>query len=333
MARSNLSNRWLAASCAAALTLSPLSGLAQDIPRLPQVAEPGVTILSPLTAVGLAPIPDVGQGASWFTPENIEIVVHQARNDHIDAKAAARQCHTSGVPQTEAAGDFGFEALYDTESKAQASLQHAGEAAAEATRRALDARVAIARGEGTQNDLINAELGRQAAVRAFQAAQWQVLEAQRRIADLQDLLESDDGMIAELKAQVEAHSIERANNIGTGNLYVPATFRDLRLTDVVVRQTEEGGIKAMRVSGKIVNPRRGPLIAPPLWVAAQDRYGTSLKEEMMEADPAPRIAGRDSLAFTFALTPIPDEAEQATVTFAPFHHEPRYKPVSAFCEL
>lgn len=333
MARSNLTHRWLAGSCAAVLTLSSLGAFAQDLPRLPPAAEPGVTTLSPLTAVGLAPIPDIGEGASWFAPEDIEIVAHQARNDHIDAKAAARQCHTSGVPQTERDGDFSFEALYDTESKAQEALQHAGEAAAAETRRALDARAAIARGEGSQNDLINAELGRQAAVRAFQAAQWQVLEAQRRIADLQDLLESDDGTIAELKAQVDAHSMERANNIGTGNLYVPATFRDLRLADVVVRQSDEGGVKAMRVSGKIVNPRRGSLVAPPLWVAAQDRYGTSLKEEMMEAVPAPRIAGRDSLAFTFALTPIPDEAEQATVTFAPFHHEPRYKPVSAFCEL
>src|SRR4051794_17561201 len=114
MTRSIRVNRWLASGCAAVVAVAQGQGVLAQ--------QQGVTTVSPLTSTALAPIPDVGIGASWFAPEDIEVVVHQARNDHIDAKAAVRQCHESGPAQTEESGDFSFEALYDTESKAQETL-------------------------------------------------------------------------------------------------------------------------------------------------------------------------------------------------------------------
>ena len=119
-----------------------------------------------------------------------------------------------------------------------------------------------------------------------------------------------------------------------GGLYKPGIFRDLKLENIVVYQVQEGPDPAMRVSGVIVNPRRSAVTVPPLWVAALDRYGTVLKDQQMEPPvTAPRIAAGGRAAFTFSISPLPERAERAVVTFAPFHREPELKPVSAFCEV
>ena len=291
-----------------------------------------VTTVAPVTVTALVPIPEVGTGATWFAAEDIRELGQQARMDEIDARAATRQCRERGPPESEEFGDFSFEALYDTEARAQGLVHQTAATAAAAIEASIEARRAAARGEPA--DVEGTELSRQRAIQNFQSAQAGVHEARRRIADLQDFLETDPGGPEDVRPQVEARTIERAGSTLPGGLYKPGIFRDLKLENIVVYQVQEGPDPAMRVSGVIVNPRRSAVTVPPLWVAALDRYGTVLKDQQMEPPvTAPRIAAGGRAAFTFSISPLPERAERAVVTFAPFHREPELKPVSAFCEV
>ncbi len=189
---------WPTAGVRAQIASAPVQGLSESI-----------TTVEPLTVSPLAPVPEVGLGATYFRPEELTARAHDARQAYIDSKADARQCGMAGTgPSAEVFGEFGIGPLLDSVRVAEYDRQKAAEAAAEATTAALSARMSAARGETSA--LAASELARQRAVRAYQKADADALEAHRRLGDLQDLSATDSGAGRwMLKAMVDDRSYER----------------------------------------------------------------------------------------------------------------------------
>ncbi|MEI7932243.1 MAG: hypothetical protein WCI21_04210, partial [Alphaproteobacteria bacterium] len=135
-----------------------------------------------------------------------------------------------------------------------------------------------------------------------------------------------------VQAQLDFRSVQRAQNGGRRVTYAPAEYADLRLAKLAAGQVEEKGVKVIRVTGKIVNPRRTAISVPPLWVEILDQYGTSLKAEQIVAPRGQgKIPSRDSLAFTYAVSPVPERMAKASVTFAPNHRQTPYLVAAMAC--
>ena len=296
----------LAGVCALALCGSVASAAPEET----------VTTVSPLIINALAPVPEIGDGATYFMPQELKDSAQAAHMEAFEARDSRNECRPTFAPrQREDLGDVSLEALYNSEYEAQIAMWRAGETAETVKQAAIAARAAAARGEGDTEVLKATELARQAAVKAFQMAQI-----------------DPDATDRELMVQINLRTLERENNMGVAGVYVPGVFADLRLSDIVVREQYEAGARVLRVTGKIVNTRRRPINVPPLWVAAVDRFGTSLKAQQMEAPiRAPKIAAHGSVPFVVTLAPKPDKSARAIVTFAPFHHQPPYLPAGLFC--
>lgn len=289
-----------------------------------------ITTVSPLVISPMAPVPNVGKGATYFKPEELQAAAHQARQDMIDLHYTP--CGPGiGEESREDLGEFSFGALYDTLRVRQQQLNRVADTANLATQEALTSRIAAARGEGPQEAVVSTELARQDAVRRYQGAQQAMLEAEYRVADLQDWVDTG-GSPATGKAYVDERTRRRANNGGHAGVYVPDEFKDLRLSGVVSRQVTDRGEPGMRVSGRISNPRKSAIAVPPIWVSVEDQFGTALKSEQAEAPKGQKaIPAGGSLAFAYIFKPLPEKASHTVVTFAPMHHAPRLKPADAYC--
>lgn len=319
-------------SGAAALALAiPAAGLAQ-IASAPVEGAPEATTVSPLISSPLAPVPEVGRGATYLFPEELGKAAQDAARAARDAKFDARSCGLAGVgPSEEVFGSFGVGALVDSTRVAETALQQAALKAQRTTQAALDARLAAARGEKGAS-VEATELARQEAVRAYQAANAAALEAHRRVADLQDLMFTDrTATRGDLKAMVDNRSYEREQTQGATNVYIPNAYKDLRLTEVVAREAQDKGEAVVRVSGKIVNTRKQSIAVPPLWLSVVDKYGTSLKSEQAQAPRGQkRIPAGGTLSFNYEVK-APPRTARTVVTFAPFHRPPMEQPIGAYC--
>jgi hypothetical protein len=276
----------------------------------------------------LVPVPEVGKGATYFTPQELQTAAFDARQEMIDMHYTV--CGPGiGEESREDLGEFSLGALYDTLRVRAQKLNRAAAAAQTRTQAALDARGAAARGEGGRPAVIATELARQDAVRAFQTAHDALLEAEYRIADYQDL----NGGSGDLtKAFIDERTRRRANNGGHSGIYVPEEYKDLRLSGITSRQGQDAGEAVIRISGRIVNTRKANISVPPIWISAEDRFGTQLKSQQAEAPRGQTsIAPGRSVAFNFTLKPMPAGTARTVVTFAPLHHAPRLKPDSYYC--
>ncbi|MEI7931714.1 MAG: hypothetical protein WCI21_01465 [Alphaproteobacteria bacterium] len=311
----------------------PTNGLRAQIASAPvQGLSDNITTVEPLTVSPLAPVPDVGPGATYFFPDELTARAREARQAYLDAKADARQCGMAGTgPSAEVFGEFGTGPLMDSVRVAEYDRQRTAEAAARATTAALSARMTAARGETSA--LATSELVRQRAVLAYQKADADALEAHRRVADFQDLRASDSGAgRSMLKAMVDNRSYEREHNQGVTGVYIPDAFKDLRLTEITARQTEDNGAPAIRISGKIVNTRKAPISVPPLWISVVDKFGTSLKSEQTEPPRGvARIPAGGMRSFNYVVKAVPQRTARTVVTFAPFHRLPTEEPVGFYC--
>ena len=291
-----------------------------------------VTTVSPVTVSPLVPVPEVGRGAIYFLPQELADEAREARQAYIEYKRAARACGMAGVgPSAEVWGLFGVGPSVDSVRAAEYDKQKAAERAKAATEVAIEARLTAARGQPAALELT--ELARQVAIRDYLRADAKVVEAHRRLADLQDYGRDGNGLSA--RAMVDNRTFERAANsnvTGVTGIYVPSAFQDLRLTEILARHTEEADGPMIRISGKIVNTRRRAIDVPPLWVAVVDKYGTALKVEQIGAPRGvARIAPGSSTSFSYVIPAVPLRTARAVVTFAPYHRLPQEMPASLYC--
>jgi len=212
------SSYWVSGICAAAVAAAPLGGMAQPA-SAPVVPGQDVTTLESLTVNAFA---QVGEGATYFQPTELQLEAHQARMDAMDSKQAAQQCQQIGKRQhREDLGDFDLEALWNTEYNAQQDVWRTGEAARVATEAALNARADLVAGKITQAQFEAAEIARQTTVKAFQDAQVKAREAHFRVNDLQQMaMEYVSGNLAAVQ-DLEAHKyVDGCQPTGNGTIEV-----------------------------------------------------------------------------------------------------------------
>ena len=336
---------------AAALAFTPAMGLAQN-------AEEATTV-APITVR-----PEPGRGASDLSPAELSVAIEGARAQAWDAASAARACEVplaAAGPLPEAMGEFGIGVLAATESRTGQDMEKAARAALAAT---------TAAGEGASADVQRA---REAAVRAFLDARRKAEEARRRSLDLMELaservngelyglraLEKGDFVpgclyeqngdlrndvhqpdicyapgesMRQFQGDVDYRSQQRAS--GSGGVYTPAEYRDLRLRDVVARQDEKDGVTVLRITGGIVNPRPHAITAPGLWIEVADRFGTPLKSEQIIAPMGrTKIRAGGTLRFSYAMSALPQAATRTAVTFAPLHRQTPYLVPGMACPI
>jgi len=358
MNQARFSQALLTGVCAAAVWLAPMNGIAQQ-------PAPGVTTVSPLTVTA---VPQVGRGATLYTPEQLSDAAAKARQDQLIARNAGRDCGVSNPGPEGWIGNFGIGQLSAEEGRAQASAAQAAQVAEAATEAALNARTAAARGEGKPGENEAAELARQAAVSAWQEADDKAKLAHWKVVDLIDIASAFTGgdigsVIAmehhryapgcsydmfgraqgdcsgpfvgmnEVAADFQVRVDQRlAGDTTHRSIFTPEQYADLRLAKVLVVERQEAGAKELRVSGKIVNPRRTAIRVPPLWYSIADKYGAEIKVEQLQAPSGTKkIPARDSQAFTFAIKSIPENAAKTSLTFAPQHRPTLYMTAEMIC--
>lgn len=320
-------------------------------------AEPqnsGVTEVEPLTVRAAVPVPRVGQGATYFSPEDLARAADEARKEEIEARSNAFQCRDASLnpnsPMLEENGQFSIQSLVHSEAIAQRTLSVAADDAQKATTAAIEARRSALLDSSLQQRVTDLELARQIAVHKYQEAQADVFESQARIADLQDQVEqafSGDPSSwsaansvdllrrdhPEIRTYVDLRTSMRAGGDRSAGVYVPFEFKDLRFSNIVSRQMQENGLTVLRVTGTIVNTRKTSLAIPPIWVSAVDEFGTSVKADQATAARGQKaIKPSGSLAFSYTMRPMPEHTARTVVTFAPLHHPPRYKPIGPYCQ-
>ncbi len=175
-----------------------------------------------------------------------------------------------------------------------------------------------------QDRLKNASPAEQAAARA------NLFEAERYLADVQDELRHlPPG--APIMAIAEQKAEERTHNGGVHEIYVPNEYKDLRLTNIVAAERQDKGQPVLSISGKIENPRTRPISVPPLWFAALDKYGETLKTQQAVAVHQTKIPAGGSVPFNFELKSPPGGTERLAATFAPQNRLPLVLPASMVC--
>jgi hypothetical protein len=183
---------------------------------------------------------------------------------------------------------------------------------------------------------IRAEVNYRSAAQALEkatpadrsAAQARFNEAERYLADVQDAMRLPQG--APIRQIVEAKATERNRSDGVDGIYTPDEYRDLRISRVEASRRTVRGQAVLHVTGRIHNPRLRSIAIPPLWFAALDARGETLKTQQSVAQKPVRIAARGSVPFTFDLV-APAGAERAAVTFAPRNRLPRVQPYEQNC--
>lgn len=344
MARSRL-GRLACTTAAAAIAVSPLLAGAGVAGQPPDAA----TTVEAVT-VGIPPAPNVGEGATHFTVEQLQEARAEAREAYIDTRDASEKCGVGlafratefrsaedWLPTSDGGqarpGTFYLGGLYASMRDAQMEIQRTAEAAAAATEAALDARTRLGRGLATAAETESTELARQAAVKAFQDAQAKAEEAQARIVDAETAIQAGQGATArDVRDFILARATERESGFGVVGVYVPSEWNDLRLSETVAYQVELFGQPALRVKGKVHNTRRRAIGMPPLWFTVVDRFGTPLKSETARPGGRNRIPAGGSLPFTYDLKPLPEKAVRAVVTFAPDHQVSFSLPPGTLCE-
>ena len=154
-------------------------------------------------------------------------------------------------------------------------------------------------------------------------------EAERKLADVQEAMRLGQGV--PIRQIVEAKAAERNAPDGVDGIYTPNEFKDLRISTVVAQPRTVRGRPVLHVTGRIHNPRTRPVAIPPLWFAAIDASGETVKTQQSVAQKPVRIAARGSVPFTFDFV-APAETERTAVTFAPRNRLPLVQPYGMGCE-
>ena len=116
-----------------------------------------------------------------------------------------------------------------------------------------------------------------------------------------------------LPSEVERRTLERRAN---GGIIGAAEFADLTVVNVVADEQSRGGDLALKVSGRINNPRKRSIADPPLTITLLDRGGFALSSREYRPPASLRIPAGTSVAFSYDVPDPSPFAVTAAVTFA-----------------
>jgi hypothetical protein len=292
------------ASCAALAAIAA-PAVAQN------AADEEITIVDALMVEGKVPVPAVGDGAPLMTPEEI---VAKGRLARLDANKYEREIAELERCYIDAYGmrpieerTMGFELAAESARKlAGLSIR-----AEEATERMEQLRADVAAGAASVDDLVAAELARQALVREMTAAESEMIEGRAQAIDAQEL-SRDKRDLSEWFTLMSMAMEERANRL---HALVPKEFEDLALENIQARELHNAkGEPYLQVTGQIRNTRDRRIAIPPINVIAIDEFGYELLTKT--ANGRGRIAPGEATPFSYALDPSPVRSATVMVSFA-----------------
>lgn len=262
-----------------------------------------------VVVTGIAPFPDVGEGAPRFTAKDVGTIEKELRDAVTASQADYRTC---GVPaNTKCVLNRGIQELLACEIEYGAKAANLAVAAINATEAAEKARRDTAAGKATVPELIDTELARQEAVNEMQKGRQRFLEVQARMADVQ---RAASGFQGPDPAHLELKRRQAGWGLGVVQPDIPDGLTITNVRVVQYRDLKKG--EFARIEGEIVNSGAKPAKIPGLSATLVDEKGSPL--HTLSVAPAKRgnIAPGKSRAFSFDIKPAPDLAERAVVTFA-----------------
>jgi hypothetical protein len=281
-----------------------------------------------VTGAVMVPVPDVGEGAAYYAPGELEAAASEAGKKRLEATSSAIRCadvkpgqRPTPVPMFLAT----LERLFRNEVEASVRAESAAKYAADATKAAEASRHDAARGLVDMKTVEAAELTRQAAVTKAVEAREKLEEARDITADAQTLyLEASlKGREARITwGELDFRALQRRASAAKAE----KEFRDLLVTGVVTQRQEDRRGEYLHVTGVIRNNRTSSAKVPDLRVAALDREGWVLKAETAQHGGS-RLNKGSAVAFAYDLRPTPEMVDAVVVSFASkFAPPPRLSP-------
>jgi hypothetical protein len=332
----------LAALCVGVLGLSALAAaaLAQQAPP----PEEQVLGANRVTVRRMIPPPDVGPGAPYHAPEEIEAIARGASREASDANADSRTAGRSDdckdtVADMNTPGGVDplarismnaprLQGLYrDRKSQATRVSQLAGKAL-DATNKAEEARLDAANGAYDKARVEKTELDRQKAVNELEKARTKLQEMQARIADYGDLrMRRDDDVVQWMDLDMKALARKKA----------AAEHKGGKPTNIIIAAVESGEFQDgdgfyIAIAGVLVNTGNRSEKIPEFVITVHDTKGFPLRNEYGSPQARSSLPPGGQLPFRYILRPSPQYVGKVTVNFATGKEPPPEMPVGLLCQ-
>lgn len=277
--------------------------------------------------VGIAPVPDVGEGAPLFTTNDVKAIEQEAQKVATNARADVRQCRPHDRSHQACDLDSDLSGLLACEAEYADRTANLASKAARATEAAESSRVAAARGELNMSAVEAAELVRQEAVQKMQAMREKLLEAQAIIGAYQDAASGQGGGLSPMQVAVQ----RRMGNVGLG-LATPASYDNLAIRNVSAREvTDRKGARIILLRAELVNSGPKAENIPPMQATLLDEKGWVLANTTLSATGKKQVAAGEAKAFQMEIKAAPEQVYRAVVTFASSNAPKPRLSVGRFC--
>jgi hypothetical protein len=289
-----------------------------------RAADERVVVTRPMVAV-----PDVGDGAPYYSVEDLKAQGEAAEKERLSASVDARTCQTGALP-TFFANAPTFEILFRDEQAAAIILDNAAGKAAKATAAALNARADAAAGLADMKVVETAELDRQAAVVQLAKAQDKWVRAYNRTADAQEL--SLSGRARDMTwMELDMREAQRRRFTAED---MKEEFAGLTLTESRAEELRDKkkGERFLRVSGKITNNRTTSVAVPGIFISAVDERGFALVTRKANTGRGEQLKAGVAKPFVYDLKPLPSGTVTALVYLASRASPPPHLSADMFCD-
>jgi hypothetical protein len=299
-------------------------------PITPQQATPA-SDRDRVVITGMVPIPNVGPGAPYHSPEELAALSDKTQKDilHTDAvDMRTRLCRLAGPPgKSRLSLNYPtLEALMDTEIETGRRLSTEADRAKAATEAAEQSRREAADGKADAKAVEQAELARQVAVNKVEEARVKFLEAGAALADFQDF-ERQGYVIPDLNqeaapsgkiltwSELDVRADRRRKAGYWQGVPVPDPAPGLHIEQVEAHQKEGKRGPVIEITGMLRNDRNATISVPGLNVVAIDKQGFILLATPIDASGS-SVPPMSSRVFSYELKPAPDAITRVSVTFA-----------------
>jgi hypothetical protein len=299
-----------------------------------------------VTVIGMVPPPDVGNGAPYHSPEDIEAIGQAASREAFEAISDSREAGRSdacrdSVPDMNTRSDRDpldriptniprLQGLYRDERSQAQKVSRLADKAMDATVKAEDARREAAQGANNKSAVEKTELGRQKAVNELEKARFRLMEMQASIADYGDLRMRNSGETISW-SDLDARALQRRRK-GWGLGVPKAPKLDLNVVNTSASEFVDDRGYFLRLTGVIVNAGDKPAAIPDFVVSILDDKGFALRNVLGSVPTGIRLPPGGAQPFAYDVRPSPRYVGRIVINFASGAEPPPELPVGLICE-
>ncbi len=277
-----------------------------------------------MIVTGMAPVPNVGLGAPYYTPDDLVEMKTETRREMMETRRDAEKC----IPPPDAF--LSMDDLLGDEARYGQDVIRAAGIALRATEAAEQSRRIVSGVELDQEKINSAELERQRAIIEYDKARLDLINARAAISDYQDLAKAGASVV---RAQLMARQMKRMNAGWGVNTLARTSSEEVVLENSSAVHVE--GTKGklwVKVTGLIRNKTNKALPIPKLTMTVLDQRGWYLSSIPAETQRrGQKIPAGKAIAFQYVLKDIPDDGANLIVGLASELDPPPRMPM-AFLE-